>query len=147
MNHHLQLDSRLKVRRGFTMVELLGVLVILGLIASVITLSVRAQLLSGRQKTARLDMAALSEALEAFHVETSRYPTEEEGLAILFQKSDKFPQGLMSKRSVNKDPWGQPYDYVLRENDYLIVCYGADHKEGGTGANQDLTSDQLSRQD
>jgi general secretion pathway protein G len=137
--------TRLLTRSGFSLVELLGVLVILSLLATLVTLGVQGHLLRSRQKVARMDMAAICDGLDVFQSETNRYPTDEEGISVLYEKSDKFPDGIMSRRSSNKDPWGHEYVYIAEGDDgnYLVLSYGADGREGGTAANADITSRDL----
>ena len=140
VEHSLEKD-----RSGFSLVELLGVLVILSLLATLVTLGVQSHLLRSRQKVARMDLAAICDGLDVFHSEISRYPTDEEGLSILYDKTEKFPDGIMNRRSSAKDPWSHDYVYVADGDDgnFLVVCYGADGRESGTGANADITSRDL----
>ncbi|MEZ6048715.1 MAG: type II secretion system protein GspG [Planctomycetaceae bacterium] len=67
--------------------------------------------------------------------------SNEEGIEILAEKSDEFPAALLSK--LPKDPWGNPYEYIIpgsNEAAYEIICYGSDNREGGTGAEKDISS-------
>ncbi len=131
-------------RSGFTLVELMGVIVILGLLASVMTIGIRRYLLKSRQNVARVEMSTLCSALESYHSENGSYPTTAEGLQVLLGTEDE-PDGFISGKAIGKDPWGHEYDYVSpgTETEYLVVCYGADGREGGTGADKDLTSAEL----
>jgi general secretion pathway protein G len=132
-------------RRGFTLVELMVVVVIIGLLASAVTFKVRGYLVTSKQNVARMDIAKITAALETFYTLYDRLPTNEEGLAILARPTDKFPEGILSK--VPRDPWGQPYQYNQpgRSRAYDVISFGADKREGGTGADEDLSNgdDQL----
>ena len=130
-------------RSGFSLVELMVVIVIIGLLASVVTLGVRSYLISSKQNVAKLEISKMMQALETFYTKYDRYPTNEEGLAVLADKNDDFPDGLLS--FVPSDPWGNPYEYLSpgRTAAFDIVCYGADRREGGSGADRDLRSDEI----
>jgi len=131
-------------RAAFTLVELMGVIVILGLLASVMTVGIRRYLLKSRQNVARVEISTLRQAIESYHSENGRYPSTQEGLRALVGTEEE-PDGFISGKKIGKDPWGNEYDYVNPgpESDYQIVCYGTDGREGGTGADHDLTSDEL----
>ena len=125
---------------GFSLVEVMIVLVIIGLLAGVVTLNVRNYLLKAKEKTARREIATICAALETFNAEYGRYPSEEEGLEILNKKTDKFPEPLMKGRPI--DPWGRPYQYNQpgRNATYEVICLGADGREGGSGIDADIVS-------
>lgn len=128
-------------RHAFSLVELMVVIVIVGLLAGVVTISVRSYLIRGKQSVAKLEIAKISEALDTFYTEYDRYPTNEEGIEILAEKSQEFTDGLLNR--VPKDPWGNAYEYHIpgTTKAYEIICYGADHQEGGDDANADLSSE------
>lgn len=130
-------------RGGFSLVELMVVIVIIGMLAGVVTISVRSYLIRSRQNVARLEIAKICQAVDTFYSQFDKYPTNEDGIKALAQKSDAFPDGLLNK--VPNDPWGHPYEYNApgRKGPYEIRSYGADHKEGGTGADTDLSSDDV----
>lgn len=132
-------------RRAFTLVELMVVIVIIGLLAGVVTISVRSYLIRSRQNVAKLQIAEICQALDTFYTHFDRYPANEEGINALVQKSEAFPDGLMKKTPV--DPWGHSYEYHYpgRSSAYEVLTYGADHREGGTGADSDISSDELNR--
>lgn len=127
-------------RLGFSLVELMVVIVIIGLLSGVVTMSVRSYLIRGKQSVARMEMAKITQAIDTFYGQFDRYPSNDEGLAVLVQKSDAFPDGLLNKLPV--DPWGHAYEYVYpgRTAPYELISYGADHQEGGSGADADLSS-------
>jgi general secretion pathway protein G len=115
--------------------------VILGILATTVTVSVRDYLVTGKQNAAKQEVAQLVAALELFYVENDRYPTNEEGLAVLMERTQKHPDGLLRGGDLN-DPWGHAYEYVYPglHGTFDVVCYGADGVEGGTGADADLHS-------
>jgi general secretion pathway protein G len=127
-------------QRGFSLVELMVVIVIIGLLSGVATISVRSYLVRGKQTVARMEVAKLAQAIDTFYGHFDRYPTNEEGINVLVEKSDAFPDGLLNKVPV--DPWGHAYEYNYpgRNGPYELVSYGADHQEGGTGADADISS-------
>ena len=95
--------------RGFTLVELMVVLVILAMLSGVVTLSIRGYLLKSKQNVAKVEISKLMQALDTFYSNFDRYPTNEEGLAILAAKTEDFPEGILS--FVPKDPWKHAYEY------------------------------------
>lgn len=127
-------------RRAFTLTELMVVIVIIGLLASVATISVRTYMTHSRQNIARSEIATVCNALELYLTIQGRYPTNDEGIEILVLKTDKAPDGILTKLPV--DPWGNAYQYIYpgRNSPYEVLSYGADNREGGTGGDQDLSS-------
>ena len=127
-------------RRAFTLTELMVVIVIIGLLASVATISVRTYMTHSRQNIARSEIATVCNALELYLTIQGRYPTNDEGIEILVQKTDKAPDGILTKLPV--DPWGNQYQYIYpgRNTPYEVISYGADNREGGASGDQDLSS-------
>ena len=126
---------------GFTLVELLVVLAIIGLLTTVVVVNVLPMQGRAQVQKAKADIAILEQALELWRIDRGRYPTAEEGLAILTRPG---PMGDASIKSLPDDPWGQPYRYVVPgENGapYAILSLGADGAPGGEGENMDLRSD------
>ena len=136
---------RHETRLAFTLVELMVVIVIIGLLSGVVTVSVRGYLISSKQNVAKLEISKLVQAIETFYITLDRYPTSQEGLAILAAKSDAFPEGLLDFLPL--DPWGHAYEYVSpgRVRPFEIISYGADHREGGSGGDTDIRSDEIQR--
>ena len=128
-------------RTALTLVELMVVVVILGILATTVTISVRDYLVTGKQTAAQQEIAQISSALELFYLENDRYPSNDEGIAILREHTDRHPDGLLQGGDLN-DPWGHPYQYVNpgMHGSYDLVSYGADGAEGGTGADSDINS-------
>ena len=127
-------------RRAFTLTELMIVIVIIGLLASVATVSVRTYMTHSRQNIARSEIATICNGMELYLTINGHYPTNAEGIEILAAKSTKAPDGILTKLPV--DPWGNSYQYNSpgQNAPYEVVSYGADNREGGTGADQDLSS-------
>ncbi len=135
-------------RRGFSLVELMVVIVIIGLLAGVATVAVRGYLIRGRQGAARMEIANIMQGLETYYAIHGRYPSLREGLAALKEPAEGFEAGIITTELV--DPWGNPYEYSVPGPEglpYLVVCYGADGREGGTGENADITSADLKRRE
>lgn len=118
-------------RRAFSLMEIMVVLVIIGLLAGLVTINVRGYLVRAKQNAARAEIATICEALEAFYSIYDRYPTNEEGLVILTQKSDRMSESLL--QSLPVDPWQRPYHYNQpgRSGPYEVLTMGADGREGG----------------
>ena len=129
--------------RGFTLVELMVVIVIIGLLAGIVTVNVRAHLIKARQNVAKQEIATIVMALNSFYGTYGRYPSNEEGLGILSRPSEKLPEPLLESNPV--DPWGNAYQYNCPGSNkpYEVICNGADGREGGEGVDADIRSDNL----
>jgi general secretion pathway protein G len=130
---------------GFTLVELLVVLVILVLLASIIGPRVIGYLGSSRAKTAHIQIESLVTAMELFHIDVGRYPSSTEGLAALVKSPGNITGWngpYLAKGDVPQDPWGRPYIYQAGHNagSFEIKSLGADGKEGGTDENADVSN-------
>lgn len=125
---------------GFSLIEFTAVLALMALLAGLITLNVRHVMVKGKQDAARAEIATLRDAVELFYNANGRYPTSDEGLAILTRKSETITEPLVPQ--VPQDPWGHPYQYNQpgRSEPYEIIAYGADGREGGEGADADIVS-------
>ena len=119
---------------GFTLVELLVVMVILGLLASLVLPNFFGQAEKAREKTAKVQISTLANALDAYALDVGRYPSSAEGLDALVRQPGGVEQwdGPYLKKAVPKDPWGNPYDYRPPEgsSDYEIISPGPDGKLG-----------------
>ena len=125
-------------RSAFSLMELMVVIVILGLLAGLVVAKTRSYIVLSKQNSARVEIAKIREAVESYYAVYGRYPTNEEGIRVLVEPSPRFPEGLLNK--IPKDPWGNPYVYNNpgKEAAYDLICYGADGREGGEGADMDL---------
>jgi len=108
-----------------------------------VTLYASGYLNKSKQMTARREIAAITQAVESFNAVNGRYPSNEEGLDVLAQPSEKFPDPLL--KGEPKDPWGNRYQYNApgSKGPFEVICYGADGREGGDAWNSDITSDAL----
>ena len=145
------LRRRLRERRGssgeagFTLVELLVVMVILVLLAGLVAPRVMGYLSSSRTKTAKVQIESLSTSLELFKLDVGRYPNEREGLAALVARPGNAANRngpYLQKDKLPADPWGKPYSYRFpgRGGRFEIWSLGADGQEGGQGEDQDVAS-------
>jgi general secretion pathway protein G len=131
--------------RGFTLLELLVVLVILGLLAGLVGPQVMKHVASSKTKTAFLQIEELSTALDTYKLETDVYPSTEQGLAVLVQKPagvEKWNGPYLRKPVLPKDPWGRDYLYRHPGQHGVFDLYtlGADNAEGGEGENNDVVN-------
>ena len=135
------------VRAGFTMVELMAVLIILGLLATLVVTKVASKIDQARVTTTKANLKELHMAVNQFKLDTTRFPTEEEGLtALIEQPSDVTswePGGYLETTDIPKDGWGEEFIYeALPESGkpFVIKSFGADKEEGGEGYDADLLS-------
>jgi len=130
-------------RAGFTLVELLVVMVILGMLASLVLPNFFRQAEGARVKTTRVQIATLAQALDAFALDVGRYPTGAEGLEALVQEPGGVStwSGPYLKKNVPKDAWTNAFEYKepQSKDDYEIVSAGADQR---MGSEDDISSNQ-----
>ncbi len=131
--------------RGFTLVEILVVITIIGLIMGLVGPQVLRYLTESKSKAAKIQIESFSSALDLFYLDTGRYPTSSEGLPALVQRPGSIVawNGPYLKGGiVPADPWGAAYVYRSpgQHGAYDLVSYGADGQEGGTGSAADITS-------
>ncbi|MEM1068737.1 MAG: type II secretion system major pseudopilin GspG [Planctomycetota bacterium] len=139
--------KRRVVRSAFSLVELIVVMVILGMLAGLVAVRTRGYLITSKQNAARTEIANMVKAIETFYADQGRYPTTDEGLEVLAQGTDSWPDGFLNK--VPLDPWKNSYEYVSpgSTDPYEVICLGADGREGGEGENKDITSETLGSED
>lgn len=144
------------LRAGYSLLEILVVLAIIALIASVVGPRLFAQLDRGKTTTARLQIRSMEAALETMRLDIGRWPTQQEGLALLMQADPAQVAGWSGPyldKALPSDPWARPYIYVAPPAEATgaigapdararVISYGADGQEGGSGVNADVNSDQ-----
>jgi general secretion pathway protein G len=150
MNRISKLGRDLAGRDGFSLLEIMIVITILGILAVMVVprfmdLPKKARVAAAKQQVADIGMA-----LEMYSSDNGNYPTTEQGLEALINKpsSEPSPQnynegGYLKKREVPKDPWGRAFIYRSpgeQSKDYELISLGADGKEGGEGENADIRS-------
>ena len=130
---------------GFTLLELLVVLAILGLLAAIVAPRVISYLGSSRTKTAAIQVKNIAASLELYRLDAGRYPTQEEGVGVLV----KAPAGAaawngpyLSDKTALNDPWGRPYKFVApgKHGEFDLFSLGADGQPGGSGEDKDVVS-------
>jgi general secretion pathway protein G len=137
-------SSRRRVR-GFTLIELMVVLVIIGVLAALIVPNVLERAEDARVTAARTDVNNLMQALKLYKLDNQRYPTSEQGLQALVTKPTAPPVPANWKPYLDKlpsDPWGRPYQYLNPgvKGEVDVMSFGADGQSGGEGKNADIGS-------
>jgi len=140
-----QSKSRAGLASGFTLLELLVVMVIIGLLAGFVAPRYFAQVGKSQVKVAHAQIDALDKALDQFRLDLGRYPTTEEGLQVLLVQpsGEQNWAGPYLKKGVPMDPWGRPYVYQqpgTHSGDFDLFSYGKDGRAGGTGEDADVTN-------
>ena len=131
--------------RGFTLLELLVVIVIIGLLAAYVGPKYFSQLGKSEVTIAKAQIEAFEKSLDTYRLDVGRYPTTEEGMAALMTAPPTAGikwNGPYLKKGVPQDPWGQAYQYRSpgSKGEYEIVSLGRDGQPGGTGDNADISS-------
>ena len=133
----------LKNQKGFTLVELIVVMVIIGILASFVYVKFIGKVGVSRQNAAKAQIEIFNQALELYRLDTGQYPSSEQGLNALNEDPGiENWAGPYLKKAVPNDPWNRPYNYQYPGNhgDYDITSYGADGSPGGEEENKDLNS-------
>src|SRR5437879_3141857 len=130
---------------GFTLVEILVVITIIGLIMALVGPRVLNYLSESKVKTAKIQIQSFATALDLFYLDAGRYPSTAEGLTVLVQASGGIAAWngpYLKGGSVPNDPWGKPYVYRSpgEHGVYDVVSFGSDGQEGGTGTAADITN-------
>lgn len=134
--------SRISTSRGFTLLELLVVLVILGLLAGYVAPRYFSQVGKSEVTTARAQIGALEKALDQYRLDTGHYPATEQGLAALNDRPADEPRwnGPYLKKAVPADPWGKPYQYRMpgEHSEVDVFSFGRDGAAGGSDDGADI---------
>jgi len=125
-------DSQTFKRSGFSFIEVMVVVVIIGMLAGAVAMTVTDYMVAAKVNRAKSDLATIIDAVDAYYLLNNRYPTNDEGLAVLKLKN-------------RKDPWGNEYEYNSpgQEGPYEVYTLGEDGRDGGEGINADIYSWQM----
>ena len=137
-----------RVRRGFTLIEILVVIVVIAILATLVAPNVFRHVTTAKESTTKSQIESLGAALDAFRLDNGKYPTTEQGLAALWEAPTTEPVANWKqpylRKPVPKDPWGNDYVYVcpgeVNPQGYDLLSYGADGQPGGEDENADITS-------
>ena len=139
----------LRERRGFTLIELIVVIVVLGLLAGLVGPRIFGRVSEAKQTTAETQIEMLSTALDNYRLDNGRYPTTEQGLQALREEPTTEPvprnwRGPYTRKEIPMDPWDRPYVYrspgEVNESSFDLLSYGRDGEPGGEGEDADVKS-------
>jgi general secretion pathway protein G len=140
--------KRLRETSGFTLIEIMVVVFILGLLITLVAPRILGRTDEARQTKAAADIKAIEQALALYKLDNGSFPTSEQGLQALVTRPTTGliprrwnPDGYLEKPPI--DPWGTPYVYQSDGNAYVLRSFGADGAEGGEGKNADIDSRDL----
>lgn len=143
-------EAAMKARSGFTLLEILVVVLIITVLAGIVGVNVLPQLGQANVAAATAQIRVFETALKLYRMDNGMIPTQQQGLRALCRLPDIPPvppryreEGYIERREVPLDPWGNEYVYLVRSseaNAYEIVSYGADGKPGGDGNSADISS-------
>jgi general secretion pathway protein G len=146
----MQRSNSSKSQQGFTLMEIMIVVAILGILISVVAYRYTGRIEEARTTAAQMDIKALGSALQMFKMDNAFYPTTEQGLRALIEKPSigRVPNnwregGYLQERKIPKDPWKYEYHYQspgTHNRDFDLWSYGNDNQEGGQGEDVDVTN-------
>jgi len=142
------MKPRRQAQEGFTLIEIMVVIAIIGLLATLVVQSLRGATDKAKRTKAMADIAELKTALDRYYIDNGSYPTSDQGLTALVTPSGQGTQATNYEeggyiRRIPSDPWGNQYVYQSDGNNYTLKSYGADGAEGGTGKNADIDASQF----
>ncbi len=133
---------------GFTLIEIMVVVVILGILGALVVQSIITRPEEARVTAARSDIQVIGNALELYRLDNSVYPSSDQGLDALVEEPSGFPearrwnsQGYLKKLPI--DPWDEPYLYYSEDREIEVYSFGADRKDGGEGFDTDIRLSEL----
>lgn len=134
--------------RGFTLIEIMVVIVIIGIIGALIVPNIVGRQDQAQVTAAQSDLRALGNALEMYKLDNSSYPSTEQGLEALVRRPTGFPEPRNWQaggyiRSLPTDPWGNPYQYMATGDRFELFSYGADGQPGGEGHAREIRFEEL----
>lgn len=131
-----------KVQRGFTLIEIMVVVVIMGILAGLVGVAVFGNVDKANVNAAAAEVRTISQALEMYRLENNRYPSTDEGLQALIGAEGG--RSYLDAKEVPKDPWKNPYNYISNgARAYELYSFGADGVEGGEGFDADISAADL----
>jgi general secretion pathway protein G len=140
----------MKKQKGFTLIEIMVVVIILGLLATIVLPNIIGQEEKAKVNTAKTQIKSLENALDGYKLDNGFYPTTDQGFDALIKKPDagRVPMkwregGYLKPARIPKDPWGHDYHYFSPGNEgreYEVISYGPDGEPGGEGKNADIES-------
>ena len=140
----------MKKQKGFTLIEIMVVIIILGLLAGLVLPKFLGQEEKAKKEVAKTQIRSLESALDAYKLDNGFYPTTDQGLDALIKKPEvgRIPEkwregGYLKPARIPKDPWNTDYVYISPGNEnreYEIISYGPDKEPGGDGKNADIQS-------
>jgi general secretion pathway protein G len=141
-------SHRTRLARGFTLIEIMVVVVILGILGSLIVPNIIGRPDEARATAARADIEAIGNALELYRLDNGNYPSTDQGLEALVTQPSGYPEprrwnpdGYLKKLPI--DPWDEPYLYFSEDRTFEVYSLGADRQEGGEGVDADLRYSEL----
>jgi general secretion pathway protein G len=148
MNRVKYLRPVARPARGFTLIEIMVVVVILGILGALIVPNFIGRPDEARVEAAKSDILSIANALELYRLDNSNYPSTDQNLDALVSEPSGYPEprnwsadGYLKK--LPYDPWGEPYGYFNEERNFDLYSYGADQKEGGEGVDADIRYSEL----
>ncbi len=132
-----------QMRKAFTLIEIMVVIIILGLLASFVIPNITGKSEEAKQKLVCIQMKSLGESLKMFKVDNGSYPTSEEGLQALIKNPNEneytsyASSGYVEGKNLPRDPWNKPYIYLNNDETVELISLGADGKEGGKDEDKD----------